>query len=104
MVMTPVSTDLSSEDVHCKPIEAADDCLLDVETQAVQSCHCGQQDAWPTRAEHVDIDCMPFPHPDLNLRPTRSVYLIQYRYYAQFSKKEVKDEEPAHITYWYYEL
>jgi hypothetical protein len=29
------TTNLSSEDVHCKPAEAADDRLLNVETKAV---------------------------------------------------------------------
>uniref|UniRef100_A0A0A9F3Q5 Uncharacterized protein n=1 Tax=Arundo donax TaxID=35708 RepID=A0A0A9F3Q5_ARUDO len=58
---------LSSENIHCKPVETADDCLLDAEAKAVKGSHCGQQDAWPTCAEHVDIDCMPFSHPDFNL-------------------------------------
>jgi len=103
-----VTTNLSSEDIHCKPIEAADDCLLNVETQAIQGCHCGQQDAWPTRTEHVDIDCMPLPHPDFNLRPTRLVYIIQchadsYRcievLVCTILKKEVKDKETEQVTY-----
>jgi hypothetical protein len=60
-------TNLGAENIHCKPIETADDRLLDVEAEVVKSPHGGQQNARPSRAEHVDVHCLPFPHPHLNL-------------------------------------
>ena len=61
-------TNLGAENIHGEPIEAADDRLLDVEAEAVEGPHGGQQDARPARAEHVDVHCLPFPHPHLNLK------------------------------------
>lgn len=61
------NANLGAENIHCKPIETADDRLLDPEAKAVESPQCGHQNAGPACAEHVDIDCMTFPHPNFDL-------------------------------------
>jgi hypothetical protein len=60
-------TNLDAKDIHREPTEAADDRLLDVEAKAFKHPNGGQQDTRPSRAEHVDVQCLPFHHPHLYL-------------------------------------
>jgi len=58
---------LSLEDVQGKSIEATDNSLLDIETEAFDLPHSRKQKTRPASAEHVDVDCPAFPHPNLHL-------------------------------------
>jgi hypothetical protein len=58
---------LSLEDVQGKPIEAADNGLLNVKTKAFNGPHSRQQKTRPASTEHVDVDDPAFPDPNLNL-------------------------------------
>jgi hypothetical protein len=77
------NTNLGAEDIHRKPIEAADDRLFNVEAEAVKGSHGGQQDARPSSAEHVDVHRLTFPHPHLNLNTATNIsefHSVPHRY------------------------
>lgn len=59
---------LGPKDVEGEAIEAADDGLLNVQAEAVQSPHRRQQQARPAGTEHVNVDRSAFPLPHLHLR------------------------------------
>lgn len=58
---------LSLEDVQGKSIEATDNSLLDIETEAFDRPHSRKEKTRPASTEHVDVDCSTIPHPNLNL-------------------------------------
>ena len=60
-------TYLSLEDVQGKSIEATDNSLLDIESEAFDRPHSRKQKTRPASTEHVDVDRPAFPHPNLNL-------------------------------------
>lgn len=51
---------LSFKYIQSKPIEAADDGLLNIQPKVVQSPHSGEQEARSAATEHVDVDSPPF--------------------------------------------
>lgn len=59
---------LSSEYIQCKPIEAADDSLLDVQSKVVQSPHCGEQETWSAGTKHMNVYSPSFSYPYLHLQ------------------------------------
>lgn len=52
---------LSAENIHSKPIEAADHGLLNVQTKTIQSPHSRKQETWSATTEHVDVDSSSLP-------------------------------------------
>lgn len=65
-----------SENIKSKPIETADNCLLDVESEGIQCPQCWEQQSGPSGTEHVDVDCLAFRHPNFHLNVKRMIIMI----------------------------
>jgi hypothetical protein len=62
---------LSTEEIEGKAVEAADDGLLHIQAEGVESSHSGEEQPWPTRTEHVDVECLAFPLSHFHLSKTK---------------------------------
>lgn len=58
---------LCSKNIQGKPIEAADNRLLNIQPEVVHGPQSRQQKPWFAATEHVDVYSSPFSQPDLNL-------------------------------------
>lgn len=62
---------LSTEEIEGKAVEAADDGLLHIQAEGVESSHSGEEQPWPTRTEHVDVECLAIPLSHFHLSKTK---------------------------------